>query len=341
MLLLMFMCAVSGVTRSKSKHKYSFHRAFLLRDMQLILRPATTRDHQLCFSFILRGKDKVFEVVAKTEEEYSSWIDDIIRLKISINNQNNLHSGNTLPFYTQNQVFSVNQYATDKVAGGTSAPEECPANSDASNDSDSIKRSIRNSSGEIKGIGSGSGSIKLKMFSVHSGVDLAPGVLFTTDLVDESAVLQKQQHERRTNTSDQNKHMQQKEEQQQEHQREHQQQLDEEEDDDEVAWEVNGSESGTKRRQQQQQYLRQYYNLPGSSSTADYDPFSHAYGVWGPTEELLVPTTANANTSLTAVNTDFDWGVFSPPPSPAHSSHNCSANTDIVFPNLNFDSLSS
>ena len=190
---------VSAVTRSQSKHKkYTFHRAFLLRDLQIILRPAltsasvthTTDKRMLASSssFILRGKNKVFEVITKTEAEYSSWIDDLIRLKTISNIDQK-----SLPFYSRNNVFCINQYCSIETSRSHNGSSGNPGNK-----SDTVRVEEGEGEGGDRGGGGGgdrsSARIRQRQFSVHPSVDLTPGILFASDLVDEATLQSSHEH---------------------------------------------------------------------------------------------------------------------------------------------------
>lgn len=78
--------------------------------MQLILHPPATpapHSEDSSCSFILRGPEKVFEVVAQNEAECSAWVEDIIRMKVQSNSS--LPIIGHRPFYTRNMVFGLSQ----------------------------------------------------------------------------------------------------------------------------------------------------------------------------------------------------------------------------------------
>ena len=218
------VCVCVGVKKSKSKFKYTFNRSFDIRDLQLILQaPAvltpslthtntTTTSHThasnsgIVVSFILRGKDKAFEVVTKTEAECIAWVNDLIRLKTLANTHHS--TGQKPPFYTRNQVFTVNMVANDKRApplrvrslssGELTSSDECggtgtrvsSTGSSGSSGSGSLSTSRYSTGrGSIGNNGNSTSlTVQLKHYSVHRSVDLSSGVLFTTDLVDERAL---------------------------------------------------------------------------------------------------------------------------------------------------------
>ena len=146
-----------GMSISKSgQHRYTFHRAFPMHELQLILpTPQVSGDVQcieevsMPCSFILRGKDKAFEVFAKSPEDASSWIDDLIRLKVKSNLDRHVKTMK-LSFYTQNKVFSLHRMCGKSHRGSV--------------------------------------LVRHKRYSFDCNADLSSGVVFESDLVSEEVV---------------------------------------------------------------------------------------------------------------------------------------------------------
>mmetsp|Transcript_4104 Transcript_4104/g.7521 ORF Transcript_4104/g.7521 Transcript_4104/m.7521 type:complete len:407 (-) Transcript_4104:33-1253(-) len=179
---------VTGVKLSNSKFKYIFNRAIHISDLQIILQVPTavvlsgeTESVESVKSFILRGKDKAFEVVAKTAADCVAWVNDLIQLKTLSNS--GLSSQKQTPFYTKNHIFTINIVISNIPVD----KHVLPSGSGTTGDSSLREVSMTVSDMSTTGCRHRVRTIQSKRYSVHRSVDLTTGVLFVSDLVDERA----------------------------------------------------------------------------------------------------------------------------------------------------------